>query len=802
MIRHLIITSIRNFGRNFSFSIINLLGFSLSMSLGLFILIIMANQLRFDDFHQNEDRIYRINTEAIRKSGGTEPYASSPNAVATAVRDEYSLTDAVVRLHRGLNGDVKTDENVMTLRGLYADPEFFEVFNFALERGSPGGVLKSPHEIVLTAETAIKLFGDEDPVGKTITFENDLGTYTVTGVLKPFVGQTHFEFEALASFSTIPVLEQNGITDFSVTDWKDYYRGYNYLRLNEGVSEEDVMRALEGISARHYGNLDLETRDKGYRFYLQPLSGITPGPILSNNMGGGVPSFLLYILGAFALIVLVMACLNYSQLTVAKSLSRAREIGLRKISGAGRSQVFGQFISESIVFCLLSLVLSYLFLQALIPAFNTLRISSEFSFDFAENASTLASFIVFAVLCGVVAGLFPALYLSSFKPLSSLRSKGEFAAVRKFSFRKALMVFQFSVSLIFILLVFIVRNQMSFMTTYDYGINDERIVTIPLGDVEFETFSAAIAGVGSVERVGAVSHRLGTWEDRASDYKRNPGDEAIVMRDFCVDANYLEIIDAPFIAGRNFDPVNADADHQVILNRKALQLFNLGNPDDAIGKTIMEGDSILLEVSGVVDDFNFRPLSYEIGPVAFRFLRDELRLAAVQLSTDEVSLAIPELESAWQRIEDSKMQWNLMQNEIDDAYAQAGFEDFLIITGYVAFLAISIACLGILGMAMFTTKSRTKEIGIRKVLGASVGEVTLMLSRSFISIVMIAVAIALPVTHFLGNAYLEIYAFKAPVDAGIYISGVLIVCLLGGVTVSSQTISTARLNPVDSIRQE
>lgn len=342
------------------------------------------------------------------------------------------------------------------------------------------------------------------------------------------------------------------------------------------------------------------------------------------------------------------------------------------------------------------------------------------------------------------------------------------------------------------------------MVTSDYGINDKNILNIRLQGMEFAKLANEVRSLPGIVAVGGVSHRLGTWSDRSGDYKRNMDAEPFVMRDFVVDDNYIRSLGIKFLAGQNFDPAEEGANEKhVILNEQALRLFNFDDPVSAIGQAIYVDDSVMLSVIGVMKDFHFRPLSYQIGPVAFRYNPAQLGYLSAQIVSGEKETVIASLESIWRKLDPvHAIEWKMMEDEIDDAYAQAGFIDILNIVGYISFLAVSLACLGMLGMAMYSTQTRIKEIGIRKVMGATSGEITLLLSKSFLVLMAIAGIVAVPVGYYFGNQFLETYAYKIEITPLLLFSGVLLVGGLGFLTICSQTLKAASANPVNSLRYE
>lgn len=803
MLKSIVTTALRNIMRNRSFSLINLIGLSVSMSLGLLVILVISEQFTFDNFHRDGDRIFRVNTLALRAGGGNEPYASAPLPIARVLKEEYTFAENVVRINSQFNGDAVWGNVNVPVRGLMADPSFLEVFNFPLEKGNPATALNDPNSLVLTMEAAQKIFGDRDPMGQTLTLSG-YGEYQVTGVLKKFPGKTHFEFEILGSASALPLMEKENKVMPSVDDWNNYYTGYVYFKLKPGRQPAEVEKALAEMAAKYYANLKLETRDRGYQFYLHPLAEITPGPELSNQMGNGMPDMVIIFLGILVGVVTVMACFNYTNLMIAKSLTRAREIGVRKVVGAQRFQVFVQFVGEAVIFAVIALVFSYVLLQFLKPAFMQLNIAREFSADLTEGYLVYVYFLGFALLIGIIAGLLPAGYLSAIKSVSVLKDSGNVKVFSGLTFRKALIVTQFTLSLIFVIVVLVIYNQVNFMMTKDYGINDKNTMNVRLQGLEFQKLANEVRKLNGVVRVGGVSHRLGTWADHSSDYKRNAGDEPFVMRDFFVDDNYVDNLELSFLAGKNFDELTeGENEAHVILNEKALPLFRFSDPVSAVGQTIFAEGGTALMVIGVVKDFNFRPLSYAIGPLALRYKLNALAFVSARVAPGQKEMVAASIEAIWKKLDPvHPFEMKMMEEEIDDAYTDAGFKDIVKVVGYVSFLAVSLACLGMLGMAMYSTQTRTKEIGVRKVMGATSQQITLLLSRSFLYLIAFAVVLGTPVGYWIGATFLERYAYRIPLSPLILLSGIMMILSLGVLTIGSQTWRAAASNPVKSLRYE
>jgi len=803
MFKSIITTALRNIIRQRTFSVINLAGLSVGMSLALLIITIVRDQYTFDNFHKHRDKIYRVNTMALRVNGNTERYASTPLPLAKAISDDYTFADKVVRFDRLFRGDAIHGNVNVPLNGMMTDPSFFEVFNFPLEKGDVTTALKDSRSIVLTHAAAEKLFGQQDPMGQSITF-GDYGEFQVTAVLKPFIEKTHLEFEVLGSLEALPMLEKEGKTGPLLDNWNNYYMTYVYFTLRDGHDIEEADRALTRISKKYYTGLKLETRDREYQFYLQRLSDITPSPGLSNQMGNGLPDTILIFMGVLAAVVMVMACFNYTNLMIARSLTRAREIGVRKVMGAQRLQVFLQFVGEATVFSLIALVFSWIMLQGLKPAFLQLSVGQYFELSLEEDYGLYLYFLVFSIGVGMIAGLLPAGYLSAFKPITVLKDSGGQKIYSRLTFRRILVVAQFSLSALFIIVVLVIYNQVNFVVNKDLGIHTADILNVRLQGVDYEKFANEMSNIPEVIQVGGVSHQLGTGADRASDYKKNFDDTPFVMRDFMVDHHYLDNLDVQFIAGKNFNPAEeGDVEQHAILNERALKEFKFTDPSAAIGQTIFTDDSLALTVIGVVKNFHFRPMSYEIGPLALRYNKRGLGYASARIVPGQEDAVKAHLLSTWKRFDAvHELQAQMMSDEIDDNYRNNGFYDMVKVVGYVCFLAITLACLGILGMAMYSTQTRVKEIGIRKVMGAGSWQVVFVLSRSFLMLIAMALVIGVPAGYFVGSMFLESFAYKITISFGLIATGVLTIVILGSITIASQALRAARANPVNSLRYE
>ncbi|HEY0656256.1 MAG TPA: ABC transporter permease [Chryseosolibacter sp.] len=803
MLKNILITSLRNFFRNRSFSLINLVGLSVSMSLAMLIIMIIKEQYTFDNFHKDSDRIFRVNTKLHHPEWGSIDFASAPIALGQAIKDDYSFSENVVRINRQLVTDATYGNVNVGMKGLLVDPSFVEVFNFPFEKGNAAKALTTPNSLVLTQRAAEKVFGRSEPIGQTITLAG-FGEFTVTGVLKELTSKTHLDFEMLCSISSLPMLEEKGVLSANLDNWSAYYNNYVYIKLKDGQKREEVERALGILNDKYAKNLTDNGRDIAYTFYLQPLGDITPGPELGGQMGHGMPAFFVLFLGVLAAVVLLMSVFNFTNLTIAKSLSRAREIGIRKVVGAKRSQVFFQFVGEAILFSLIALVFSYLLLQFLKTGYLQLSLNEDFVMNLEEDLSLYLMFVAFAMVVGLLAGVLPASYLSAFKTSAVLKDAKNLKVYSRLTFRKVLMVTQFTLSVIFVIVSVVIYRQVNFMLNADYGIEQKNNLSLHLRHVPFEKIAEEIRSLPGVVSVGGVSHKLGTFDGGTSRFKRSEADEAQSIFQYKTDDQYIRNLSLTFLAGRNFEPFAPNGiEKEVILNESAIAALGFGNPIDAVGQTVLVDDTLQLQIAGVVRDFHFRPMNNKIGPLALRFSTSEIQYLNAKINPVEKENIVASIAALWKKYDAvHPAEYMMMEQEIDEAYRESGMQDMVVIIGYTTFLVISLACLGMLGMAMYASQVRVKEVGIRKVMGASVADVTMLLSKSFMVLIGVAISIGVPVSYILGELFLEGFAYKAGITPLMLGASVSVIIVLGLLTVWSQTIVVALANPVKWLRHE
>ena len=801
MLKNYIIIAARNLKYNKAFSIINILGLALGMSLCMLIITIVKDQFSFDKFHPDPERIFRINTSVIRKSGGTEDYASSPLAVAKAIENKYTYIETTVPLVRTLNGDAEADAKHLTIFGFFTGQEFFRVFGFTFLYGDSAKALTEINTVVISQNTSERFFGKENPVGKIINFKS-LGNYRITGVLKKPSGKTHLEFDALASYSSLAALQKSGIISERDDDWKDYYTNYTYIKLKDRNAKSALEKELAVMAKDQYAKVELESRDKGYRFYLQPLEKIVPGPMLSNSMGRSLPLPLLWFLLGLAAVVIISAGFNYNSLTLARSLSRAKEIGIRKASGAKRKQLVFQLLTEAILTALLSLGLASIIYELILkPGFYNLRVVQMMEISLNGDVFLYLLFAIFSIIVGIASGIFPALYLSSVNTVKALKDFSDKSALPRLFFRRTLLVIQFSAALLFVISMINMYRQINYVMKADYGFRKDDMVNIDLRGNNYDKVKLAFEQCSNVMMISGISHPIGTNRDRSVDVRIKPSDEKITVRDYTIDEQFLPNLELKTIAGNNFSStLPPDRELYAIVNERFIERFNLGTPQEAIGKNILVEDSLNFEIKGVIKDFHFKPFMYNIEPLLLRYNRSDIGTAYIKISHIDPQATIARLENIWKSVDHThEFTYSFLKDDLQNSYSE--MQDMSRMVSVVALMAVVVACLGLFGLVIFNIRRRVKEIGIRKILGASTPQIIIYLSRNFMKLLSLACLIGLPLSILANYFIMDSFAFRVNPIPG-YVSGIIALLLLALATIGVKVTKAAAANPVNSLRTE
>lgn len=807
MIRNYFNTAIRNILRHRFFSIINVFGLALAMSICMGIIMLVADQLQYDLYNTNKDLIYRVTTIHVDENLQPRSDATRNSTSPMVLRDElekYSGIEKIVRFKRGFgNGWVEFDNQDVTVpvAGYFADPGALEMFQYELQYGDAATALRDPYTVVLTRKAADKLFPDENPLGKTFKV-GEIGLYTVTGVLKETERKTHVAFEALASMSSLMSLDAQGKAEARATDWQDFWSSWTYIQLKPGSSIDDVQKSLDKIFDTHIASLTHPDAIK-MRFQTQSLTAITPGDVMNNPIGPSLLWIMVYILGGLAGVIMITSCFNFTNLSIARSLTRAREIGVRKVNGASRVQIFGQFISEAIIVSLCSLIIAIGLLMVVKPMILQLSFARLLRWDLASNFEVYAVFLVFAIVVGILAGMFPALVLSGFKPVTVLKSVGSIKLFSRMGLRKGLLVSQFTIALIFILSVAVLYNQLDLFLHQDHGFDMKNQIRVKLNRTSASTLKNELLKQGNIVSVAAASHLPAAGIQWGGDFKKTNDTDWTELYYFCVDEDYDVNLGLPLVAGKFYDKALGESNKNfVVINEAASKKFNYATPLDAIGAEIIDKtDSSKLTVVGVLKDYNHQALFQAIEPLALMYKQKDISLVQIKYSGTYAE-AMKTVTDVWTKVNPGvKLDAKDMESEVMILYNTL-FGDAVKVLGFISFLAIVISCLGLLGMATYATETRMKEVSIRKVLGSSDRALIYLLSKSFLVIIAIAIVVGVPVAYLINTAWLEMVAYHVNVTFPVIAFGVGMLLLFAIITIGSQTYRATFVKPVDNLKSE
>lgn len=806
MLRNYLTTAFRSLCRHRFFSFINIFGLAVAMSICMGIIMLVADQMSYDRYNTKRDRIFQVTTlEAENPDGGRKPSSASTMRLKQELLENYTGVEKIARIKRGFgNGWIEFEnQNVnIPLAGFFADPEVFEVFEYEFHYGDPATALKDPYTVVLTRKAANKLFKEENPLGQTIKV-GDLGTYTVTGVLKETDKKSHIVFEGLASMASVKsILNAHDYKD-EMDNWTNFWNGWTYVLLEPGKSAGDIQQHLDKIYQQHIASITNPGVFK-MKFRLYSLLDITPGPMFNNSIGPILPWMFVYFLGGLALVILLTSCFNFTNLSIARSLTRAREIGVRKVTGAMRGQILTQFLTESILVALIALVIAMALMFMIKPLILQLNFARIFRWDLQANYIVYGIFVLFAITVGILAGLFPAAILSAFQPVKVLKNLNTMKVFSHMGLRKVLLVVQFTLSLFFILTLIVINNQLTLFVNTDHGFNMRSNILVRLNSTSHETLKTELLKYNNITWVSAASHVPAAGTSYGNGFKRALNDpDWTPLGYFLVDENYLNNMDIKLLAGSFFKEQNSESNKNfVIINQQAVKKLQFKSDWEAINQEIIsEQDSSRKTIIGVVKDYHHNDLFRAIEPMALMYDPGRFNLLQVAYAGTYEN-AVKTIERAWSTVNPGlKIDFKEVESEINQLY-EIFFGDIVSVLGFISVLAILISCLGLLGMATYSTETRVKEISIRKVLGSSSTALVLLLSKGFLKILAIAIALGVPAAYFINGLWLDMIAYHTTLDFAAISIGVIVLILFGVLTVGSQTIRATFTNPVKNLKSE
>ncbi len=779
-------TAFRHIKRHKGYSFINIAGLAIGMTCCILILLYIRYELSYDKFHEDDHDIYRIAFEIPNR---LDMNASSFGLLAPALMRDFPEVQSAARIRR-LESTVFYKNHAFTERNFFlADPEFFDVFTFPVISGDPEKALSEPFSVLVTQETAEKYFGDEDPMGKTLHADNKYD-YKVAGILENPPQNSHFKFDFLASFITTERIWE----DYSLS-WMNTNRILTYMKLKKNYNPDDLERKFPEF-LKKYGREDVV-------FHLQPLTGIHLHGNIRNDLEANSDIRYIYIFSVIAFLIILIACFNYMNLSTARSVHRSREVGVRKVVGAERKHIIRQFMSESIIFTLAALFISVFLVRLLLPAFNSL-VDRHLAFHILSDSEIFLGLFVLAVIVGFISGSYPALFISSFHPVHILR--GMRAHKGSSAFRNFLVVFQFAISIVLIIGSLVIYQQLHYIKNRNLGFHKEQIVIVDIKDENLKNVYESMRNdLKQNPRILGASFccDLPNEIDARNSYRWEGQTEENRWHLFntaAVDNEFIDLLGLELAGGRNFSEEFPTDKQAVILSETAVKTIGWENP---IGKRFgyrEEGTVI-----GVIKDFHHLSLHSAIGPTVLLHVDKETDLSLNYLLIKINSGDIPgTLAFIKNKFKEYSPHYPFSITFLDDRVDKMYRTDNKLgqILNVFSFTAIFIACLGLFGLAAFTAERRTKEIGIRKVIGASVSNIFFLLSREFIKLMLTAFILACPVAYFAMNRWLQGFAYRTHIGVAVFLSAALSAFITVLLTISYQSIKAATANPADSLRYE
>ena len=792
----------RSLLKNRAYSFLNIFGLTIGITCSFLIYLYVQDELTFDSQHTKADRIFRVACEySLPNDGGTEKWAVMSDWVPQYFVKDYPEVLKAVRFRKSQNVVVERPEGVERFyeEVVYADSAVFSIFDFPLLKGDSRTALNEPFTVVISEHIAQKYFGSTDPIGKVLSLPDFNTQLTVKGILAPIPHNSHLKFHVLASFETLRATNRT-----SENNWWNFST-YVYLETQKGTDPEDLENKIKRISAKYI--LDQE-ESSGYRqeYYLMPLKDIHLKSSFRAEFAPGGNMNNVRIFALIGLFILLIACINFMNLATARSVKRAKEVGVRKVVGAYKKHLIVQFLNESVVLSFMAMVLSVALILLALPLLNDFT-NKQLVFNPLSDPGPAVILLGITMLVGLLAGSYPALVLSSFKPVETL--KGSFQNSSKGAMlRKFLVVFQFVISIALIISTYVVFNQLQYMRQLELGFQKERMIYLPtrFGQGTAEKFAvlrdelkqtAAVKGTALSSNVPGVELgnnvvRLG-WDNNA---------EWSDMRFLAVDYDFIDLYGLKMAAGRGFDrSFPSDETEGFILNESGVKRLGFDSPQAALGKPL-RWQNRQGRVIGVVRDFYFMSVQQEVEPFIMVMLADRTPgYLSVNVATDGFGRVVNEIEARFNEImPDRIFEYYFLDQDFDEQYkAEANFSRIFTV---FSFVAIWIACMGLYGLASYSAEQKMKEIGVRKVLGATVAGIVALLSGAFLKLVVIAFVLASPLAYFAMDNWLAGFAERISIGAIAFIISLVFALLITLLTISYQSIRAARANPIKSLRYE
>ena len=801
MLKNYFKIAVRNLWRKRTYTLINLTGLAVGMACCFLLFLYVHFERSYDQFHRKADRIYRVVGD-LRSSAENLHWYVTPGPLGRTIKATFPQVQEVTRVITGSILVRKGNFKFQETHSLWADSSLFSVFDFPLKYGDPHTALKEPNSIVFSESAALKYFGHSNPVGQHLLLTGLGLPGIVTGVMKDIPENSHLKADMLVSASTYAGSLQPGVEE----DWGSYLYS-TYLLLSPGADPEGLQSKLPALVQKYEGEA-LKYKNTTYTLSLEPLKRIYLHSSYGAPVSGNPDN--VYILTIIAVFILLIAAINFINLSTARSVERAKEVGIRKSAGAKRNQLIGQFLIESMLIALMSFFLALACCHLLLPLFNQIS-GKQISAGIFTSIAYPLGLLALALGIGLLAGIYPALVLSAFKPVVVL--KGNFASGSKGALlRKVLVVAQYTISIVLIVSTLVVYSQLHFMQRQPLGFNKDQVLIVSNGTdrgaLDFKEAIAAIPAVESATLSSAIpgrSYNSGGNDVWPTDAENSKGAwQRINPAYYNVDADFIPLYQIPLLAGRNFYKEGRKDSAGVILNKTAaLSLgYSSSSLQKLIGKRVKgQGDGVANTVIGVMDDFHFHSLREAIQPLCLQTGQWYTQYLSIRINTANLSGTLTALGNKWEKsVPNRPFSYFFLDEDFNSQYRAE--ERFGTLFLYFSALALFISCLGLLGLSAYSTLQRTREIGIRKVLGASVSEIAGLLSGDFVKLVILAFVIACPLSWYAMHQWLQNFAYRTSLNGGHFVlagSGALLIALF---TIGFQTIKAAMANPVESLRSE
>lgn len=814
MIKNYLKLAWRNLMKSKVFSFINVFGLSIGLTCCMLIALYLHKELGYDSHHKNANRLFQLGTTFV-KEGKEDRTANTPAPMARTMQMEFPEIEKTTRLLK-MFADDRTlfqytesggeRKSFFETKGFVADSTFFQVLTYKFKEGDPATALMNPNSIVISEAIAAKIFGKESPIDKTLFISSSTigdGDCRITGVFADAGTASHID---AGFFISAGSASSNGF--FSQTSLATNNMFYTYFLLKPGVDAKKLEAKFPAFIEKHAGE---NLKEMGF-YKKQFLTAVKDVHLYANTTANVSPSgsvTYLYILGSIALFTLLIACINFMNLSTARSSKRAAEVGVRKVLGAEKGSLIRQFIGESVLMSMIAFVFALAFARLLLPLFSRLS-AKEIIFSFEQHGVLLAGFLALALLTGLLAGSYPAFYLSAFQPVKVLKGKITNSLAAN-SLRKGLVVFQFVISAGLIVASVIINNQMQYLRNKDLGFEKDRQVVIPLRSTtaksSYTALKAELKKNTQIENVGASMYYPGIINPSDMPFYKEGENMKSAKRTFMnwVDVSFLQTLGIKPAAGRLYSPeFPADTMLRMIVNEEAVRKIGFKSSADAIGKDIMfdwQGETTRWQIIGVVKDFHFVDLHSAIEPYGFQVMNRGFNYIIAHVKSDNMGSVLQSMGNTWKQLNPNEpFEYTFLNDDFQKNYEAdnrlAGIvQNFTII-------AILISCLGLFGLATFSAEQRTKEIGVRKVLGASVGNLVGLLSKEFLKLVFIAILIASPITWLVMNKWLQDFAYRTNISWLVFAITAVIAIGIALLTISFQAIRAALANPVKSLRTE